>query len=170
MFGLMTRYQALFGPAAVCSRLARASTSPALLGRCIVFYWRRGKGGAPLRSRAGHGNVVHALIGRFKPRFSGDNLSSNCILLIRRRSFRFVVVHHCVLVGGTFTGRMNRTDRCVFGVVEKNYEFIIRDDDLIFLKDSLGREDFAGIDGSAPTGRVLVVVVLTQGSQQCDVR
>jgi hypothetical protein len=44
-----------------------------------------------------------------------------------------------VLVGGTFTARKNRTDRCVFGVVEKNDRLIIRDDDLIFLKDSLGR-------------------------------
>jgi hypothetical protein len=58
---------------------------------------RHGPASATAR-RAGHGNVVHALNGRFKPRFSGDNLSSNSVLLSRGRSFRFVVVHHCVLV------------------------------------------------------------------------
>jgi hypothetical protein len=92
----------------------------ALFGHRFVFYRRRRYGGAPLRSRAGHGNVVRGLIARFKLRFSWDNASSNRILLGPRLSLGFFVGHHCVLVGGTFIARKNRTHRCVFGVVEKN--------------------------------------------------
>jgi hypothetical protein len=92
---------------------------------------------------------------------SSDNASGNRILLSCRLNLEFVIGHHCVLVGGRFVARKNRTDRGVFGVVEKDYKLVIREDDLIFSKDSLGRQDFAGIDRGTPTGRVLVIVVLT---------
>jgi hypothetical protein len=44
-----------------------------------------------------------------------------------------------MLVGATFAAQMNRTDGRVLGIVKKNYELIIPDDDPILVNDSLDR-------------------------------